>query len=449
MNFHRHFVIRFFSRVLIAVLGAGVACFSLLAQDSAPEVISKKSGGVQWKNLTQLKAAAANGNPLACAQLGELLLRGDGVPQNGKLAVELLEKAARANIASAAFRLGMLFDDGDGVAQDQARAVAYFRAAAAGDYETAYHNVGAAYVGGRGVKRDYVEALGWLILAKKRGVGADSEQALRGQILKRNHPEWIAAGEKRALEIEHELGSQPPSSFLPPPAPVIFSGNTRADSPASGGPGKGPAPETSNGLVTLGAVKVGGENTPPPPGVAEGPEIKIVAPSGFLQRWPSLGELQRAADRGEPAALSALGQVFLEGKFAPADPDRAVTLLERGAKAGSADAALQLANLYTQGGKIPADATKAFQYNLQAARGGAPQAMFNTGALLSNGLGAERNFTEALAWLILAKQHGRDPGSEQQIRDYLTKTAPQQIPIAEKRAAELQREIAAAPEPRS
>lgn len=411
------------------------------AQDSAPQVISKKGGGVQWKNPAELKAAALAGNPLACAQLGELLLRGErGLPKDGQQAVELLEKAARAGVPSAAFRIGMLLDDGDGLPQDRTRALAYFRSAAAGDFSLAYHNVGAAYAGAHGVKRDYVEALGWLMLAKNHGVGADSEQAVRDRILKLNHPEWISAAEKRTAEIEHELGSKPPPEFLPPPAPLTYAESGRPEALAiDTAKTKGSSAAISAGVVTLGAVKVSGAAARS--ALPDGAEVKVVSPAGKWQRWPSLDQLERAADAGDPEALSALGQVLLEGKFAPIDVDRAVALLDRAARAGSVDAAQQLASLYTQGGKIPADAAKAFQYNLQAARGGAPQAMYNTGAMLSNGLGTARNFTEALAWLIVAKQHGRDPGSEKQMRDYLTKTAPAQVALAEQRAAGLQREI--------
>lgn len=353
---------------------------SLSAQDSAPQVISRKGGGVAWKNPAELRTAAAAGNPQAWAQLGEQLLRGEGVTRDGPQALEWLEKAARAGIPSAAFRVGMLLDDGDGVAQDRVRALGYFRAAAAGDVAEAYHNIGAAYAGAHGVKRDYAEALGWLTLAKQHGVGADSEQAVRARILRLNHPEWIAAGEKRATEIEHELAGKPAADFLPPPAPLVFSGSSPASSNA-GAPGAAALPPTGE-VVALGAVKVTG---------------------------------------------STAGSSVAE--------------LEQSANAGSADAAQQLAQLYTKGGKVPADAAKAFQYNLQAARGGSVAAMYNTGAFLSNGMGTTRDLTEALAWLIVARQNGRDPGSEKRIRDYLAKNAPEQVAVAEKRAAVLQGEI--------
>ena len=72
----------------------------------------------------------------------------------------------------------------------------------------------------------------------------------------------------------------------------------------------------------------------------------------------------------------------------------------------------------------------------QAARGGAPQATFNVDALYANGSSTELDFTEALAWLMAAKHYGLDRGQEKRIRDYLVRSHPEQIPLAEHRAAD-------------
>jgi hypothetical protein len=129
--------------------------------------------------------------------------------------VTLLEKAARAGNSAAAFRVGMLLANGESaVAKDPARSLAYFRAAAAGGEAEAFFNIGAAYGSARGVKRDYGEALGWLIVARKRGADASAEQNLRAQI--KSYPAWIARGERRAAEIEQEFAGKTVLDFLPP-----------------------------------------------------------------------------------------------------------------------------------------------------------------------------------------------------------------------------------------
>ena len=201
--------------LLLTLLGADLA---VGAQDSAPVLVSRTGGGGgTWADLKELQAAAAQGNPKAETHLGEMLLRGDGVPQDETRAVALLEKAARAGQSAAAFRIGMLLSHGDnGVARDHVRALAYFQAAAAGGEAEAFFNLGAAHANGRGVKRDYAEALGWLIVARQRGADAGAEQSLRAQL--KSRPTWIETGERRAKEIEAELKDKQVVDLLPPPA---------------------------------------------------------------------------------------------------------------------------------------------------------------------------------------------------------------------------------------
>jgi TPR repeat protein len=189
------------------------------AKDSGPVLMSRTGGGSSWANVKELQQAAASGNPKAEVQLGEMLLRGDGIAQDEARGVELLEKAARASNSSAAFRIGMLLANGEhGVAKDQARALDYFRAAAAGGEAEAFFNIGAAYASARSVRRNYAEALGWLIVAKKKGAQSDAETSLRNQI--KSRPDWIATGERRAKEIEQEFAGKKVIDFLPPAAPL-------------------------------------------------------------------------------------------------------------------------------------------------------------------------------------------------------------------------------------
>lgn len=208
-----------FSKKLgLAALALAAALLSV-AQDSAPVLMSRTGGGSTWADLKELQQAAAKGNPKAEAALGEMLLRGDGIAKDEARGLALLEKAARAGHSAAAFRIGMLLADGEaGVAQDPARAISYFRAAAAGGEAEAFFNIGAALAGGRGAKRDYGEALAWLILARERGAGGDTEARLRAQL--KSFPAQIATGERRAREIAAELKDRKVAALLPPPAPL-------------------------------------------------------------------------------------------------------------------------------------------------------------------------------------------------------------------------------------
>jgi len=188
------------------------------ATPSAPTDVPIKITAAQrvpWTNLAELERYAGQGDLKACAQLGDQLARGEGVPADIARALPLLERAARSGIGTAAFRLGMIYDDGQGVPADRRRALDYFRAAAAAGEAEGFFNVGAAYVGAHGVKRDYPEGLAWLILAAQRGAGGDTVQTVRARILKLRHPEWITAAETRAPAIARELAAAPPASFLP------------------------------------------------------------------------------------------------------------------------------------------------------------------------------------------------------------------------------------------
>lgn len=189
-------------------------------KESAPVLMSRTGGnGGGWADLKELQQAAAKGNPKAETQLGEMLLRGDGIAPDQARGVALLEKAARAGQSAAAFRIGMLLAHGEsGVAKDPARAMAYFKAGAAGGEPEAFFNIGAAYASARGVKRNYAEALGWLIVARQKGTDASAEQSLRAQI--KSRADWIATGERRAKEIEAEFTGKKVVDFLPPVAPL-------------------------------------------------------------------------------------------------------------------------------------------------------------------------------------------------------------------------------------
>lgn len=188
--------------------------------DSAPKLLSTVGPKSEtWSDVRELEMAAATGNPRAEAALGELLLRGDGLPRDDARALALLEKSARAGHGPAAFRLGFLLSRGEnGAARDPARAVAYFRAAAAAGEPEAFFNLGAAHANGRGVKRDYAEALAWLTVAKRRGADNGTEASLRQQLGKQTAV--LARAERRVGEIEAELKDSSPVSFLPPATPL-------------------------------------------------------------------------------------------------------------------------------------------------------------------------------------------------------------------------------------
>lgn len=402
---------------------------------SAPELISRTGGGSSWSNPAELRAAANAGNAKARTQLGELLLRGGEVKQDGQRGLELLEQAARAGEAYAAFRLGMLFSAGDSVAQDHARAAAYLRAAAVGGTDEAFRNVGVAYSTGRGVKRDYAEALAWFILAKQHNTAGTVGEELRAHLGKIRRPELITVGERRAPELERELARTTVVAALPLPAPLVYQPGDAAVKLA---------PVSNSGqeaAISVSFLPPLGGGVPAPaeqPAVAH---VKILSPTGRLLYWPSVAALEREAEQGKTDALLGLGQILLDGKLVAEDSLRAAAVLQRAAQAGSADAAQHLGELYGKGTRIHGDDAKAFAYTLQAALGGVRTAIFNVGALYANGRGTAENYPEALSWLIVAQHFNLDSGSLAMIRNHVLKSKPEAIPFSEKQAAQRIREI--------
>ncbi len=434
----------------LCVLVTGLELTTRGAQEpanSGPQLLSTNGGKPSgaYYNRHDLEVAAKNGDAKAKADLGEILLRGDGSGSALDVAggLKLLDEAARAGQAAAAFRVGMTLLDEDLMAKaEPERALAYLRAAAAGGYPEAFHNVGVAYSTGRGTKKDYPEALAWFILAGKRKTGGTVEQDLRRYLKSVRRLEYIDAGERRAPLLEKELAQTTVAKMLPPAAPFNVKGQPAAATPSGG--------SAVGGGVKIGAVSVRDEApslTPPAlpvpgispttPGAATepsaGPFVKLYGPTGKLFYYSSVADVEREAAQGKADALAVLGQVLAEGKLVPADAKRAAEVLARGAKAGSADAAQTLADLYTKG-RIDKDDTQAYIYTLQAAKGGVLTATFNLGAMYANGRGTPVNYAEALTWMTVAKYFNRDPGSLAQIRDYLKKTNPDQIAPAEKRA---------------
>jgi TPR repeat protein len=384
------------------------------------------------------------------------------VPVDVSRAVALLERAADAGHAKASFRLGKLNADGEIVPRNLPQAFLRYSAAAKAGVAEAQHNLGAMYASGRGVKRDYVEGLAWLIVSAKNGAEAEGEKQLRAHLLKARRPEMITAAEERTAVLlkELQMADTPVSPGDSPGAEkeksAVAGGRPPATRSASGGPANQklmPASTPGSGRIPLPAPGGGlsmPAMLPPPPRVEatspveSGPAVRMISPIGRPVRWAHLSQLERAADAGQADALSDLGQVLIAGKLMPADPERAVLLLERGAAAGSPDAAYQLAEIIVAGVYHVKDDAKAFALYRQAANGGSPIAMFNVGAFLTNGKGAPRDYTEALAWIVLAKKRGVERAEvEGRIRAHLQKTAPTQIAVAETRAQVLDEEISA------
>jgi TPR repeat protein len=189
------------------------------AADGGPQLLATQP---RWKDIAGLRRFAAQGDLLACLELGERLLTGEGLPRDEAEARVWFARAAEAGSGDALFRLGKLHHDGVGGPRDYPKALDYYARAARAGIPEAQHNVGAMLVSGRGVRRDYVEGLAWLIVATRSGAVSDAEQRTRERLARR--PADIAAAERRAAELLAALAgpagtaaAAPRAAVLPPP----------------------------------------------------------------------------------------------------------------------------------------------------------------------------------------------------------------------------------------
>jgi TPR repeat protein len=92
--------------------------------------------------LREWKPLAEQGNISAQYNLGQLYIRGSGVPQNDETALKWYRLAAEQRDADAQYSLGVMYDEGQGVPQNKKTAVKWYRLAAEQGYASAQHNLG-------------------------------------------------------------------------------------------------------------------------------------------------------------------------------------------------------------------------------------------------------------------------------------------------------------------
>lgn len=115
----------------------------------------------------------------------------------------------------------------------------------------------------------------------------------------------------------------------------------------------------------------------------------------------------KAAEEGNPDALAALGNLYLEGRMGgQCDVKCAITYFERAAKLGSAQGAFSLGMLYSMGTCVRRSDCEAFKWFLMAAERGLPSAEMLVADLYRTGRGIPKNCTLAALWYARAASHG-------------------------------------------
>jgi TPR repeat protein len=89
---------------------------------------------------------------IACANLGYLYKRGNGVKKNNKTAIAYFTKSCDLDDEVGCLGLGYMYDSGTGVKQDKKKANSYYVLACDNDSNTACYNFAINYEYGDGVK---------------------------------------------------------------------------------------------------------------------------------------------------------------------------------------------------------------------------------------------------------------------------------------------------------
>ncbi|MDR6952186.1 TPR repeat protein [Ancylobacter sp. 3268] len=161
--------------------------------------------------LPLLRAAAEQGHPLACYNLGLLYLEGEAAPKEPSLAAEWFRKAADQDEPDALYALAILYREGRGVPRDaiesarllqradeighvvatteyaiavfngfgmpkdEERAAELFRKAALAGNAIAQNRYARMLSAGRGINQDKPLAAAWYKVAQSQGGGKDAE----------------------------------------------------------------------------------------------------------------------------------------------------------------------------------------------------------------------------------------------------------------------------------
>ena len=133
--------------------------------------------------------------------LGEIFLKGQGVPRNPALAARWLRKAADQKNARGEYLLAAMYARGVGVAQDEDAALAWYRKAAEHGDARAQLELGLRYLSGRGVPRAVNEAMRWL------GMAATQGEPQASQLMEKVYSKLFALMMSSALKAAAEKGA--------------------------------------------------------------------------------------------------------------------------------------------------------------------------------------------------------------------------------------------------
>ncbi|MCL0044977.1 trypsin-like peptidase domain-containing protein [Nitrospinaceae bacterium] len=298
----------------------------------------------QWKILAEQGIAGAQYN------LGQMYLRGQGVPQDYKEAVKWYRLAAEQGNANAQFNLAQMYANGDGVTQDYKEAIKWWKLAAEQGDAKAQFNLGVMYEKGETVPQDYKEVIKWYRLAAEQGF-AEAQDNL-AQMYRQG--DGVTQDYKEALKLWKLAAEQ----------------------------------GIAGAQYNLAQMYQNGD------GVTQDYKEAI--------KWWKL-----AAEQGIAGAQYNLGVMYDNGQGVPQDYKEALKWYRLAAEQGVAEAQDQLGQIYLTGVKgILQDYKEAFKWNRLAAEQENTTAQYNLGWMYNRGHGVPQDLKEAEKWYRLSAEQG-------------------------------------------
>lgn len=306
------------------------------------------SQGKYAEAITVNRLAAAQGDPVAQYNLGDIYDNGQGVPKDWAEAFKWFRQAADQGHVEAQAILGRMYRNGEGVSKDPVEAVKWSRLAADQGHIYAQGNLGYAYASGDGVNQNYAEAVKWFRLAAEQG-HSGAQQKLG---------EFYANG----------------------------LGVPQDETEAAKWHRKAAEYGNSVSQAYLGRMYQEGIGVP-------------------QDQFEAIKWFRLAAEQGNADAQNNLGNIYATGKFVAKNQDEANKWYRKAteqfrilAEKGDAGAQARLGWMYTKGTGATKDLAEAAKWFCLAAEQGHTEAQARLVVIYERGLGVPKDENEAAKW---------------------------------------------------
>ena len=311
--------------------------------------------------ISEIQAAAEQGDRDAQFELGLIYQGGRGVPQDKEQAQQWLTQAAQKGHGRAQYALALLYRE---QGADISQSLKWQRQAAQSGYAEAQYGMGLLYANGQYLQQDKTQARFWF-----------EQAAAQGHVASR-------------LALLSQGGDVPTEAAVPAPTPTV------AAIPAE------PEPAEQPQATSVPEIAAAPKPVAPTPAVAPlaAVETPAAAPAdtGGADSLDLTGVepevVKQSAEAGNKSAQLMLGTMYEDGLGGlPNDPREAAYWYEKAARQGYPKAQYNLGLLYEDGRGVKQDYKQAAHWYNKAAEAGFTEAQNNLGVLYVMGNGVKKD----------------------------------------------------------